>query len=486
MKPYRAVDWFSVFLVLVLAIATRAWYLCTFAQCGQSDDVWQAQGESASVRTWAATREAPDERELDRLTEHLRQALRDRGLIGMLEGYKTLAPLAARDEFAAYLAPAYPVFRVLWEEVASYADVPPKQWLRWTFAVLGSLTAVLVFMAARRAFDHLPIALLAGLGAAFYPLWIVNVAELGDGVFATFVFMATLVLGIRAGQQGGAWTCFCYGVLLGLAMLTRGAWVPFVLVAFFWFLWRCRDLPQGWVCSLLTLVALSGTSTPWLVYLYRQTGSVIPGSSSSGWHLWVGNNSRADGGPFREDMVQLLDNVKVLAEKPQTERYYWMYNLVVEEWYRDPPASLARRLRAGVAFFLGHDFLTKGSAGILGNASAQGINADEVGFTGGALAGLLALLLLAPLGWRWSFAFKECSVPLQATLFWIPLPYVLSHAETLHGPRLPLDGVLLILAALALVNMIPGLGARAAENNSRDENNSRERTPSHMLLVPPV
>jgi hypothetical protein len=42
-------------------------------------------------------------------------------------------------------------------------------------------------------------------------------------------------------------------------------------------------------------------------------------------------------------------------------------------------------------------------------------------------------------------------------MLWVPLPYILGHAEGLSGPRLPLDGVLLCYAAFALVALIPGL-----------------------------
>ena len=35
-------------------------------------------------------------------------------------------------------------------------------------------------------------------------------------------------------------------------------------------------------------------------------------------------------------------------------------------------------------------------------------------------------------------------------LVWIPLPYLLGHAESLSGPRLPLDGILLTYTALTL------------------------------------
>jgi hypothetical protein len=72
-------------------------------------------------------------------------------------------------------------------------------------------------------------------------------------------------------------------------------------------------------------------------------------------------------------------------------------------------------------------------------------------------ATLLALFVLALLGWRWSYGWRwESAIATLATL-WIPLPYILSHAEGLSGPRLPLDGVLLTYAAFALACLIPGI-----------------------------
>ena len=46
-------------------------------------------------------------------------------------------------------------------------------------------------------------------------------------------------------------------------------------------------------------------------------------------------------------------------------------------------------------------------------------------------------------------------MPLSLAAIWIPLPYVLGHAEALSGPRLPLDGVLLCYAAFALACLLP-------------------------------
>ena len=45
-------------------------------------------------------------------------------------------------------------------------------------------------------------------------------------------------------------------------------------------------------------------------------------------------------------------------------------------------------------------------------------------------------------------------------MIFVPLPYLLSHAESLSGPRLPLDGVLICFAAFALCCLVPGVNGR--------------------------
>ena len=65
------------------------------------------------------------------------------------------------------------------------------------------------------------------------------------------------------------------------------------------------------------------------------------------------------------------------------------------------------------------------------------------------------MLLLAFLGWRWTYSWRKESMLLTLALIWVPLPYLLGHAEALHGARLPLDGVLLGYAAFALICLLP-------------------------------
>src|SRR5437764_160529 len=82
------------------------------------------------------------------------------------------------------------------------------------------LTAVCYFFFARRAFASALVGAIAGLFAALHPFWIINTAELADGVLATFLLAVVLVLGARGSHSGGAVASLLYGLALaGLALV---------------------------------------------------------------------------------------------------------------------------------------------------------------------------------------------------------------------------------------------------------------------------
>lgn len=75
---------------------------------------------------------------------------------------------------------------------------------------------------------------------------------------------------------------------------------------------------------------------------------------------------------------------------------------------------------------------------------------------------LLVMLILCLLGWRWSCGWSREADLASLALIWIPVPYVLSHAENFSGPRLPIDGVLLCYAAFVLACIVrPGMDSPA-------------------------
>jgi len=142
---------------------------------------------------------------------------------------------------------------------------------------------------------------------------------------------------------------------------------------------------------------------------------------------------------------------------------------LLDEVRQNPVGTLNRRLGAGLCFFLGEDWLTerklwRDNPTFVESESTRSRELYHELLTGS----LLAMLLLAALGWRWSFGWRCEAMPLSLAAVWIPLPYLLSHAESLSGPRLPLDGVLLCYAAFALCYCFkPSLLAPSASERFR-------------------
>src|SRR5262249_38742869 len=141
-------------------------------------------------------------------------------------------------------------------------------------------------------------------------------------------------------------------------------------------------------------------------------------------HLWAGNNPDADGGPLTPKMLGgAPQDLKKVKEQP--ERYARLAGPVWEEVRNHPAEALRRRLRAGLAFVFGARWFRDGH---LAEETSPG------GAMPGWLAGcyeavlhgtLLALLVLAALGWRWTYGWRRESLPAALAMVWVPLPYIL-------------------------------------------------------------
>src|SRR5207253_2941614 len=81
------------------------------------------------------------------------------------------------------------------------------------------------YLFARAAFAGRWTAILTGLLCAAHPYWVINTAELGDGVLSTFLLAACVLLGAVGGRSGGVFPSWLYGVGLagsGLAPTVQG------------------------------------------------------------------------------------------------------------------------------------------------------------------------------------------------------------------------------------------------------------------------
>jgi hypothetical protein len=419
MRRFGLADGVVLLVVLLLAVGSRAWYLHELADSGTTAEPTRVQDDRSQ--------------ELIELVKNLRKG----------KGFRSHAPLSRGEEATAHTSPAYP-----WLLAAVADRVDDWQTLvRWLQGGLGTVTAGLYFLFARRAFRSLLVAALAGVLCALHPFWVIATAELNDGVLAAFLLGACLFFGARASQESGPTASLLYGLGLAGLALVRAALLPFAVIAMLWFLARSRTLRRGWLCALLAFLGFINGLVPWTLRNMREFGEILPIVDSAYYHLWVGNYPGSTGGAQKLNSrsavpAELADLENV---KNQPDRYDQLASKVLYNVTTDPAGALQHRLQAGLAFMFGADWYTHECRMWRGDDQYEGI----------LYGSLLAMLLLAFLGWRWSFDWRHLSMPMSLAVIWVPLPYLLSHAEALSGPRLPLDGVLLCYAAFALACFVP-------------------------------
>jgi 4-amino-4-deoxy-L-arabinose transferase-like glycosyltransferase len=440
-------------LVLLVAGAVRAGYLWSCVDRGAAESPFPMQDRPRALGTpLARTDGQPITNEQDNLVTNLAQR----------HWFGGLAPLADQEEDTAHVAPGYPYLLA----GAQLLLPEPHQGVRWLQALLGTLTVGCYFFFARRAFGSLAVAGVTGLLAAVYPFWVFNTADLGDGVVASFLLAAVLALGSRASQDARAGASLLFGLSLAGLVLVRAALVPFALAALLGFLWCCRRLKGGWLCAVVGFLSFAGCVSPWLVRHFRAFQEIVPIADTTWLYLWEGNLPGAQGGPVDEKVLrQSLPEAlrqQLLEESVQPRRYARLAGLVWESIVQDPVGTLRRRLAAALSFWLGQ--LWSAPAAVAAPPPTAAVSPD-------ALPAWLRrqheLLLLLPLlllltagffGWRWSYPWRRRAWLATLALVWVPVPYLLSHAEVLWGPRLPLDGVLLCLTAYTFLWCCPGVG----------------------------
>ena len=355
--------------------------------------------------------------------------------------FASRSPYDTEEKDTAHIAPGYAY--LMWLVSLMVADASLPATMRWVQCGLGALTAGLYFLFARRAFSSSLVATLVGLLGAIHPFWILDTPTLADGVVATFLLGLVLLLGTRASQTSGPLSSLLYGLALAALALVRAALLPFSFVALAWFLMRSRTLGGGWLCALLAFLGFAIGMSPWAVRNWQLYGEPLPIVDSTYYHLWVGNHPQATGGPTGQ-VPPVLD---------PKERGKYFGEEVRKEISDHPDETVRRRLLAGLDFLFGERwFKEAGLAEPTGSEMPDGLaSAYPVALE----STLLFLFIFGLFGWRWTYGWRSSSMPLSLAAVWIPLPYVLSHAEALSGPRLPFDGVLLCYAAFALACLAP-------------------------------
>jgi 4-amino-4-deoxy-L-arabinose transferase-like glycosyltransferase len=466
-ERFTLTDFLLLLLVLACAAGARAGYLLACTDGGRSGGPLRVQEAGPPLADFTPSegmRGYPRPSDLDTLIDNVHHH----------NWFGNPAPFAPNEEEqTAHASPGYPWLVGLLGRGLDSSLGPGRldSAVRWIQVALGSLTAGLYFLFARRAFRSLAVATLAGLFASFHPFWVVATATVHDGVLASFLLALALLAGARSSQAGGPFSSLLFGLTLAGLALVRAALLPFAFVSLVWFLLRSRSLTAGWLPALLAFLGFVIGLAPWTVRNYQvpTIGQPIPVVDSAYLHLWVGNNPDATGGPVTERMLHADRDLAADLRKvnSQPERYARLAPRVAEEVRRDPPATVRRRIDAALMFLLGQRWFKDHQ---LAEVTHEGTMPGwlERSYPLAFPATLLALFALGFLGWRWSHAWRADSMPAALAMVWAPLPYVLAHAEALSGPRLPLDGVLICYAALALVGLLPGVGRRLREGKAAE------------------
>ncbi|SRR6266436_850365 len=184
----------------------------------------------------------------------------------------------------AHRPPVYPVFLVLtMVNGKSYVTIVILQ------SIIGAGTSLCAYLIGKKLFDR-KTGLLAALGVAVYPYFVMHDTALQETGLFTFLTALAILLLLKSRRSASKVVWVIAGLVLGLAVLTRTTLVVFVPFAFLWLLFlagvtRREALGKTAVVALGFLLVVS----PWLLRNYFLIGSPTL-STLSGLTLWAGNN----------------------------------------------------------------------------------------------------------------------------------------------------------------------------------------------------
>ncbi len=184
-------------------------------------------------------------------------------------------------------------------------------------ALLDAVTCVLVGMIGARL--SLSVGLVAGLLAAVWPNLVIMSASILTDSFFMLPFTAMLYASVRFFESGSARWAAWTGLFLGFAVMVRAAaqYLPLAMVLLIVAvpLLRERDWRKGLFAGLVFLVALALPLAPWLHRNVTQFDSLAL-TSQGGVHLmyWV-----IPGVLSRTQDIQLEQAVQELREEFQAE-----------------------------------------------------------------------------------------------------------------------------------------------------------------------
>ena len=326
-------DWKHIVAIFVAALAVRMLAVGWFEM--RKPEPLPDEEEYVYIAEGVALGEEPVYESLpwERLMEKARAEMKKQRKLIRMGDQEMLVVRLPGVQRRMQKAPMYPLLVSAVMRMSPHGD---EEWtvrgVRVVQAVMGSITAVLVFVLASRFFEGRG-RLWAGWIAALYPPWVYATGLLLTETMFIMLLMVCWWLATRIAEKPTASDVLMCGLVGAGAVLTKGSALGlFVVLAPVLVVvsrWKWRAVAAG-VCLLLVIAI--GIS-PWVARNYRVTknqnemvgraegGDVVVTTCSVGRSLYEAVGPEATGGPGME-RIDVPLKLAGMTEH-EVDQYYW-------------------------------------------------------------------------------------------------------------------------------------------------------------------
>jgi 4-amino-4-deoxy-L-arabinose transferase-like glycosyltransferase len=228
---------------------------------------------------------------------------------------------------------------------------------------LDSVTIYLISRIAVICFGE-AVSLLAALVYAVWPTALLYSNHLGAEPLYAFLFCCFILAALKFAERPRWGLAIVAGIVLGIAMLTRGNAAMMVALVFPWSLWQFRSIPRQLIQSLAIPLISIAMLIPWAVRNYIVLHSFVPFETGSGDVVLGSNNRVVDRNPryygyWVYPTSELPEyTARIIAPNDEVVRDHVELRMAIE-WLRDHPDRwwhlLESRFRRSLTPFLEHD-----------------------------------------------------------------------------------------------------------------------------------
>jgi 4-amino-4-deoxy-L-arabinose transferase-like glycosyltransferase len=209
----------------------------------------------------------------------------------------------------------------------------------------GAITVALVYLIGQQAFTR-SVGLLAATAFAIWPFSLYYSAQLLSEPLGTLWLLAYVAAALHFAASPVPIRAMLAGLMLGLALLTRGNVVLLMPLTILWALvqfWQ-RPTAMAWALTIPMVAIL--TVAPWIVRNYRVFGQFVPLSTGAGDVLLGGNNRLVASDPnyygywaFPDELVEYRERLRAPNDELVRDRLEtklaieWLRNNRAKWWY---------------------------------------------------------------------------------------------------------------------------------------------------------